>query len=90
MKHATLFLVALVLLCAATGELFAQDQSSPLAVVNLFKAYIDNGNIAGMLSIYGDVDADAAIVSCAFVGRQLPPARHGFVPGFGLGGAWPS
>lgn len=61
MKNATLLLFALVLLVAASGELFAQDQSSPLAVVNQFKAYIDDGNIAGMLSIYGDVDVDAPL-----------------------------
>jgi len=62
MKRLTFLLVAIILLVASGNDLVAQDQSSPMAVVNLFKAYIDGGNVSGMLSIYGDVELNAPLL----------------------------
>jgi hypothetical protein len=54
-----LFTLCLVVLVAGVAS--AQSQSSPGDVVASFKAFINSGNIDGMLSLYGDFEISAPL-----------------------------
>ncbi len=61
MKYSVAVVLVLTLLVVSSSKLSAQDQSSSAGVVNLFKSYINDGNIVGMLSLYGDVDINTPL-----------------------------